>query len=76
MDTPTARTLPDFLRSSNARRQSSLAIHSGYSLLILSDRGLDPDYASIPSLLALAAVHNHLVREKSRTQVALVIESG
>jgi glutamate synthase domain-containing protein 2/glutamate synthase domain-containing protein 3 len=37
---------------------------------------LDPDYAAIPSLLALAAVHNHLVREKSRTQVALVIESG
>jgi glutamate synthase domain-containing protein 2/glutamate synthase domain-containing protein 3 len=44
--------------------------------LILSDRGLDPDYAAIPSLLALAAVHHHLVREKSRTQVALVIESG
>ncbi|HEX3745407.1 MAG TPA: glutamate synthase large subunit [Bryobacteraceae bacterium] len=57
-------------------RRASLAIQSGYSLLILSDRGLDPDYAPIPSLLALAAVHNHLVREKSRTQVALVIESG
>jgi glutamate synthase (NADPH/NADH) large chain len=57
-------------------RRASLAIQSGYSLLILSDRGLDPDYAAIPSLLALAAVHNHLVREKSRTQVALVIESG
>ena len=57
-------------------RRASLAIQSGYSLLILSDRGFDPDYAAIPSLLALAAVHNHLVREKSRTQVALVIESG
>ena len=57
-------------------RRASLAIQSGYSLLILSDRGLDEDYAPIPSLLALAAVHNHLVREKSRTQVALVIESG
>ncbi|HUB83450.1 MAG TPA: glutamate synthase large subunit [Bryobacteraceae bacterium] len=57
-------------------RRASLAIQSGYTLLILSDRGLDPDYAPIPSLLALAAVHNHLVREKSRTQVALVIESG
>ena len=57
-------------------RRASLAIQSGYSLLILSDRGLDPDYAAIPSLLALAAVHHHLVREKSRTQVALVIESG
>jgi glutamate synthase (NADPH/NADH) large chain len=57
-------------------RRASLAIQSGYSLLILSDRGLEPDDAPIPSLLALAAVHNHLVREKSRTQVALVIESG
>jgi glutamate synthase domain-containing protein 2/glutamate synthase domain-containing protein 1/glutamate synthase domain-containing protein 3 len=57
-------------------RRASLAIQSGYSLLILSDRGLDQDWAAIPSLLALAAVHNHLVREKSRTQVALVIESG
>jgi glutamate synthase (NADPH/NADH) large chain len=52
------------------------AIKSGYTLLILSDRGVDPTYAPIPSLLAMAAVHNHLVREKTRTQVALIIESG
>ncbi|MGA3016400.1 MAG: glutamate synthase large subunit [Bryobacteraceae bacterium] len=57
-------------------RRASLAIQSGYTLLILSDRGLDPEYAAIPSLLALAAVHNHLVREESRTQVALIVESG
>ncbi|MBV9508542.1 MAG: glutamate synthase large subunit [Acidobacteriia bacterium] len=57
-------------------RRASLAIKSGYTLLILSDRGVDPDYAPIPSLLALAAVHNHLVREGTRTQVALIIESG
>jgi glutamate synthase domain-containing protein 2/glutamate synthase domain-containing protein 1/glutamate synthase domain-containing protein 3 len=57
-------------------RRASLAIKSGYSLLILSDRGIDEDYAPIPSLLALAAVHNHLVREETRTQVALIIESG
>ena len=57
-------------------RRASLAIQSGYTLLILSDRGIDPDYAPIPSLLALAAVHNHLVREETRTQVALIIESG
>jgi len=57
-------------------RRASLAIQSGYTLLILSDRGLDQDYAPIPSLLALTAVHNHLVREKTRTQVALIIESG
>ncbi|MBV8731903.1 MAG: glutamate synthase subunit alpha, partial [Acidobacteriia bacterium] len=57
-------------------RRASLAIKSGYTLVILSDRGLDRDYAPIPSLLALTAVHNHLVREGTRTQVALIIESG
>jgi len=57
-------------------RRASLAIKSGYSMIILSDRGVDEDYAPIPSLLALTAVHNHLVREKTRTQVALIIESG
>jgi glutamate synthase domain-containing protein 2/glutamate synthase domain-containing protein 1/glutamate synthase domain-containing protein 3 len=57
-------------------RQASLAVKSGYTLLILSDRGVDKDYAPIPSLLALAAVHNLLVREETRTQVALIIESG
>ena len=49
---------------------------AGYTLLILSDRGVDKDYAPIPSLLALAAVHNLLVREQTRTQVALITESG
>ncbi len=51
-------------------------MRSGYTLLILSDRGMDEEYAPIPSLLALSAVHNHLVREGTRTQVALIIESG
>jgi glutamate synthase domain-containing protein 2/glutamate synthase domain-containing protein 1/glutamate synthase domain-containing protein 3 len=57
-------------------RRASLAIASGYTILILSDRGVDRSYAPIPSLLALTAVHNHLIREGSRTQVALIIESG
>ncbi len=57
-------------------RRASLAIKSGYTLLILSDRGIEQDYAAVPSLLALTAVHNHLVREKTRTQVALIVESG
>jgi glutamate synthase domain-containing protein 2/glutamate synthase domain-containing protein 1/glutamate synthase domain-containing protein 3 len=52
------------------------AVASGYTLLIISDRGVDPSYAPIPSLLAMAAVHNRLVKEKTRTQVALIIESG
>jgi glutamate synthase (NADPH/NADH) large chain len=56
--------------------RASLAVNSGYTLLIISDRGVDPTYAPIPSLLAMAAVHNRLLREKTRTQVALIIESG
>ncbi len=57
-------------------QRASLAVRAGYSLLILSDRGVDKDYAPIPCLLALAAVHNLLVREETRTQVALITESG
>src|SRR6202142_1762917 len=57
-------------------RRASLAIKSGYTLLILSDRGVDKEYAPIPSLLALSAVHNYLSREGSRTQVALIVETG
>lgn len=57
-------------------RRASLAIQSGYTVLILSDRGIEKEYAPIPSLLALTAVHNHLIREKTRTQVALIVESG
>jgi glutamate synthase (NADPH/NADH) large chain len=57
-------------------RRASLAIRDGYTLLILSDRGIEPEYAAIPSLLALSAVHHHLIREGTRTQVALIVESG
>ena len=57
-------------------KRASLAIQSGYTLLILSDRGVDFEYAPIPSLLALSAVHHHLIREKTRNQVALLVESG
>ena len=56
--------------------RASDAIKSGYTLLILSDRGVDREHAPIPSLLALSAVHNHLIREKTRNQVALIVESG
>jgi glutamate synthase (NADPH) large chain len=57
-------------------QRASRAIKSGYTLLIISDRGVSSEYAPIPSLLALSAVHNHLIREKTRNQVALIVESG
>ena len=56
--------------------RASEAIRAANTLLILSDRGVDETYAPIPSLLALSAVHNHLIREKTRSQVALIVESG
>ncbi len=57
-------------------RQASAAISSGYEIIILSDRDLGPEMAPIPALLAVAAVHNHLIREGTRTQVGLIVESG
>ncbi len=48
----------------------------GYNILILSDRGLSADRIAIPSLLAVSAVHHHLIREGLRTQVGLVVETG
>ncbi len=82
-----ATTLPALFRAEDGERglkqalddlsaRASHAVASGYSLLIISDRGVDSTYAPIPSLLAMAAVHNRLVREKTRTVVALIIESG
>ncbi len=57
-------------------RQASQAIERGYTILILSDRGVDREHAPIPSLLATAAVHHHLVRQGSRTKVGLLVETG
>jgi len=57
-------------------RQASEAIEQGYNILILSDRGHDETWAPIPSLLATAAVHHHLIREGTRTRCGIVVESG
>ncbi|PYR00766.1 MAG: glutamate synthase large subunit, partial [Acidobacteria bacterium] len=58
------------------KRRASDALAAGYNILILSDRAVDRDHAPIPSLLATAGVHHHLVREGTRTRCALVVESG
>jgi glutamate synthase (NADPH/NADH) large chain len=57
-------------------RHVSEAIEDGVRILVLSDRDSTADLAPIPSLLLTAAVHQHLVREQTRTRVALVVESG
>lgn len=54
----------------------SSAIADGARVIVLSDRHSDATLAPIPSLLLTAAVHHHLVREKTRTQVGLVVEAG
>ena len=58
------------------RRQADEAIAEGARILVLSDRDSDAELAPIPSLLLTSAVHHHLVRVKSRTKVALVVETG
>ncbi|OBI53680.1 glutamate synthase subunit alpha [Mycobacterium kyorinense] len=60
----------------DVRSQTSAAIADGARIIILSDRESDQEMAPIPSLLAVSAVHHHLVRERSRTKVGLVVESG
>jgi glutamate synthase (ferredoxin) len=56
--------------------QATEAVAAGCNILILSDRGVDGTWAPIPSLLATAGVHHHLVRQGTRTKCALVVESG
>ncbi|CKW05278.1 ferredoxin-dependent glutamate synthase 1 [Mycobacterium tuberculosis] len=58
------------------RGAAAAAIADGARIIILSDRESDEEMAPIPSLLAVAGVHHHLVRERTRTQVGLVVESG
>ena len=52
------------------------AVHGGYNIVVLSDRQTGPDRIPIPSLLATAAVHHHLIRKGLRTSAGLVVESA
>ena len=54
----------------------SKAIEDGARIIVLSDRDGDTEEAAIPSLLLTSAVHHHLIREKTRTKVGLVVEAG
>jgi glutamate synthase (ferredoxin) len=58
------------------RFKASECIAEGYNIIVLSDRGHDAEDAPIPSLLAVAAVHHHLIREGTRTRIGLVLETG
>ena len=58
------------------RRRASAAVADGHTLIVLSDRGVDRRRAPVPSLLAAAGVHHHLVREGTRARCSLIVESG
>ena len=57
-------------------KQAEASVDEGVNYIILSDRGVDAGHAAIPSLLAVSAVHHHLISVQKRVQTALIIESG
>ena len=60
----------------DVRAKVSAAIRDGARIIVLSDRESNESLAPIPSLLSVSAVHHHLVRDRTRTQVGLVVEAG
>ncbi len=56
--------------------EADRAYRDGVNILILSDRGVDENHVAIPSLLAVSALQQHLVRTKKRTSVSIILESG
>jgi glutamate synthase (NADPH/NADH) large chain len=82
-----AKTLQTYFRADNKPgslqrgldrlcRYAEDAVHDGFAVLILCDRAVDSDHVAIPSLLATAAVHHHLIRKGLRGQVGIVVEAG
>ncbi|MDD4955457.1 MAG: glutamate synthase large subunit, partial [Candidatus Omnitrophica bacterium] len=57
-------------------KEAEAAIKEGYSFIVLSDRGVNKDNASLPALLAVGAVHQHLVKKSLRTQISIILESA
>jgi glutamate synthase (ferredoxin) len=55
---------------------AATAVRNGAACLVLSDRGVDPSHATIPSLLAVSAVHQHLIREGLRLDTSIVADTG
>lgn len=58
------------------RSEADQAVADGYTLIILSDRGVDSKHTYIPALLATGGVHHHLIRQKTRTLIDIIVESG
>lgn len=60
----------------NVCSQAEKAVDNGYNYVILTDKAIDKDKCPIPSLLAVAAVHHHLIKVKKRMQIGIVLESA
>jgi glutamate synthase (NADPH) large chain len=56
--------------------EATEAIKDGYSIIVLSDRGISYNKVALPALLACGAVHHHLIREEARTRLGIVLETG
>ncbi|MDD2654031.1 MAG: glutamate synthase large subunit [Candidatus Omnitrophica bacterium] len=56
--------------------EAEYAIETGHSFIILSDRGIDGDNMALPALLAISAIHQHLVKKTIRSEVGIVVESA
>ncbi|MGC2519062.1 MAG: glutamate synthase large subunit [Burkholderiales bacterium] len=63
-------------RLASLAAQAEDAVRGGYSILVISDRKLDREHVAIPALLALSAIHQHLVGKGLRTSAGLVVETG
>ena len=57
-------------------KEAEVAVANGNNIIIISDKGVNKDFAPIPSLLATGAIHHHLVRTKTRIDCSLIVESG
>lgn len=57
-------------------RRAEASVDDGVNYIILTDEGVDRDHVAIPSLLAVSAVHHHLISVQKRVQTALIVKSG
>ncbi|HTY44677.1 MAG TPA: glutamate synthase large subunit [Patescibacteria group bacterium] len=73
----TAADQADFVNAlERIRKEACDAIAEGFTFIILSDRGVNKERAALPALLAVGAVHHHLVKNALRTQIGILLESA
>ncbi|MEI7770267.1 MAG: glutamate synthase large subunit [Chloroflexales bacterium] len=76
LETVTGETARDLSAVARLGADAEAAVRGGAAILIVSDKGVDAGHAPIPSLLAVAAVHHHLIRTGLRSRHSLLVETG